>query len=563
MYINGTYNILSIKWQGDYLPVGCLSGSDFNENIDTIPTTTRDNNTWKSYRTTNQGYSINFSGLIINTLFLGGDDTKISLDKLKVLKRSGELIDWKIETKDLVFIDSGQGYLTDIGDSVSIDNFITFSATILGDGQPTSTSSGITPFIINVKTNNSGSTNNNQYKLTINKETNILGQRIYSYDYFVLTSDGQFFSNVTDDLIITFETTGVYELKIYGVFPAIRQYENEDSSKIIDIIQWGDNNWKDMRDAFLGCNNLIGTFTDFPDLSNVFSVAGAFKDCSLFNGDVKNWNVSNIQNFFAMFQNAVSFNQLLNWNLQAGTNFSRFLKGCSSFNQEVSQLLLLNNALAFDFMDGNSSFNKSLADFNISNISNLSNSFNNIPFSLQNSDETWVGWGSRALPNLKNIGMSLANYTIGSQAEIQRQRFIEEKGIHIFDSGGVSLSSDIYIRCRFESPGTGTIKILNGEPNEIINVIVSLQSTNSFVDNNFVGDIILQTPASIPNINTSTPSVNGTVTLDSNGEANINVANTISTSVNSYKAELNMEITSRSSGLTDYFEQNWYWGLKN
>lgn len=139
MYINGTYNVISIKWQGEYLPVGCIKSSGFTENTETIDSTTRDNNGWKSYRAVGQGYTLNFSGLVINTLHTGGDFTKLSYDRLQYLKRNLTEIEWREETKDLTFVSSGKGIITELGNTANIDEFISFDCTILGQGKPYST----------------------------------------------------------------------------------------------------------------------------------------------------------------------------------------------------------------------------------------------------------------------------------------------------------------------------------------------------------------------------------------------------------------------------------------
>lgn len=139
--IDGTYNILYIKWDENFLPIGCLTSDSFDENIDMLETTTRDNEGWKTSVPTNQGYNISFDGLIENTYFNGGDCTKISLDRLRVLKRNRTLIEWRIQTQDenLVFVDSGYGYITSLSKNANIDEFISFSSTIEGYGKPTNT----------------------------------------------------------------------------------------------------------------------------------------------------------------------------------------------------------------------------------------------------------------------------------------------------------------------------------------------------------------------------------------------------------------------------------------
>ena len=143
MFINGTYRILYIKWEDDFLPIGCLTSDSFEESSETIDTTTRDNAGWTTSVPTNQSYSISFEGLIINTNFNAGDFTKISYDRLRVLKRSRTLIEWKTQDTNLVFVDSGYGYITDLSDSANIDEFISFSATIQGFGAPNSTTAQV------------------------------------------------------------------------------------------------------------------------------------------------------------------------------------------------------------------------------------------------------------------------------------------------------------------------------------------------------------------------------------------------------------------------------------
>ena len=137
--INGTDRILYIKWNDEFLPIGCLSSDSFDESVDMLDTTTRDNQGWKTSTPTNQSYNISFDGLVINTNFNGGDFTKVSYDRLKVLKRNRTLIEWQIKDNDLTFIDSGYGYITSLSDSANLDEFVTFSASIVGYGQPSST----------------------------------------------------------------------------------------------------------------------------------------------------------------------------------------------------------------------------------------------------------------------------------------------------------------------------------------------------------------------------------------------------------------------------------------
>jgi hypothetical protein len=134
--IDGTYSILYIKWGDEFLPIGCLTSDSFSEDIEMLDSTTRDNAGWRTSTPTNQSYNISFDGIVKNTNFNGGDFTKISLDRLRVLKRSRTLIEWKTQDNNLTFVDSGFGHITSLSKEASSDEFISFSANIEGYGAP-------------------------------------------------------------------------------------------------------------------------------------------------------------------------------------------------------------------------------------------------------------------------------------------------------------------------------------------------------------------------------------------------------------------------------------------
>jgi len=132
-FYKGTTTILYIKQSGIYYPIGCLTDNSFAENIETLDKANNETGGWSSYDVLNQGFEISF-----NAIF--DDSQTISYNEIKTLKRSRTLIEWKIEDSDKRFVDFGSGYFTQVELPSSIDEFITFSGTILGYGQPTSTS---------------------------------------------------------------------------------------------------------------------------------------------------------------------------------------------------------------------------------------------------------------------------------------------------------------------------------------------------------------------------------------------------------------------------------------
>lgn len=129
----GTNTILYIKSSGVYYPIGCLTENSFSETIDTLDKANNETGGWKSIEVLNQGFEISFSAI-------WDESQTISYNEIKTLKRNRTLIEWKIADDLGQFVDYGSGYFTNIELNSSIDEFITFSGTILGYGVPTSTS---------------------------------------------------------------------------------------------------------------------------------------------------------------------------------------------------------------------------------------------------------------------------------------------------------------------------------------------------------------------------------------------------------------------------------------
>jgi len=146
-YFNGNDRILYIKYLGNWLPIGCLTANSLSESSEILPTTTRDNNGWATGRPAMQNYSISFDGLQVNTVVTGGTFTIASYDRLKLLKRSKTLLDWKIEGSLFPTVDYGKCYITEISESAAVDDFLTFSGVLTGYGMPLTKGKG--EFVLN------------------------------------------------------------------------------------------------------------------------------------------------------------------------------------------------------------------------------------------------------------------------------------------------------------------------------------------------------------------------------------------------------------------------------
>lgn len=146
-YYNGSDRVLYIKQNGNWLPIACLTSNSLSESAEMLPTTTRDNDGWATSRPTNQNYNIPFDGLQINTMVAGGTFTVASYDKLKILKRTKILLDWKIQGATFPTVDYGKAYINELSEASAVDEFLTFSGNLTGYGKPLTRTVG--EFVLN------------------------------------------------------------------------------------------------------------------------------------------------------------------------------------------------------------------------------------------------------------------------------------------------------------------------------------------------------------------------------------------------------------------------------
>lgn len=133
-FYKGDIRILYIKEDSTWYPVACLTDNPFAEEVDMLPTTTRENAGWETSLPTKQRYSIEFNGIQILTM-PAGDITKMSYDRLKGLKRERTLVEWKIEDSGAVFSDTGFGYIQNISEANEAGNRLEFNGSIVGYGE--------------------------------------------------------------------------------------------------------------------------------------------------------------------------------------------------------------------------------------------------------------------------------------------------------------------------------------------------------------------------------------------------------------------------------------------
>ena len=135
---------------------------------------------------------------------------------------------------------------------------------------------GVDPneFRFSVKTDNAGTSNNDQFTIPINAGT---------FNYTVTTSDGTSTSGLTGAHTITFPSGGgTYDVVITGTFPGMKFADGGDKLKILTIDNFGiyGVGSTSQRFAFHGCSNLVVNATDTGDFSQATNFQRAFRACS-------------------------------------------------------------------------------------------------------------------------------------------------------------------------------------------------------------------------------------------------------------------------------------------
>ena len=205
---------------------------------------------------------------------------------------------------------------------------------------------------------------------------------------------------------LTFPSVGTYQVSISpgsGTFTRIRFDTENDRRKLLEVRQWGNIQWENMEKAFAGCNNMIVTATDIPNLQSVTSMAAMFDNChaittipginswdvstvtnmalmfygTVWNEPIDNWNVSNVTDMSGMFSDA-NFNQPLgSWNVGRVTNMAFMFASTPNFNQPIGSWDVSSVTDMTGMFSNARSFNQPLNDWDVGQVTNMNATFSN------------------------------------------------------------------------------------------------------------------------------------------------------------------------------------------
>jgi len=103
-----------------------------------------------------------------------------------------------------------------------------------------------------------------------------------------------------------------------------------------DVSQWDVSNVKDMSYMFIRCYNFNCDLSKW-DVSNVTNMYAIFYECSNFNKDISDWDVSKVKDMRDTFNGCTSFNQdISKWDIRSVRKMDSMFERCTNFNQDLS-----------------------------------------------------------------------------------------------------------------------------------------------------------------------------------------------------------------------------------
>ena len=243
-------------------------------------------------------------------------------------------------------------------------------------------------FTFSVNTATSGSTSSTRFQLPFIANS---GFTTVDVDW----GDGNTDTITTYDqaeTLHTYSASGIYTIKIANVVNGFAFANAGDKAKMNIVSNCGQLNLNTNL-AFQGCSNMTWTASDAPTISST-SLSGTFRECTAFNGNINNCDVSGVENFFAFLYLANSFTGALdNWDIGSATVMGFFLSAANESTPSITTV---------------------------------------------NYDALLVSWEGQA-PNedLGNVHFGGSEFTLGSAAATARASLINTYGWTITDGGGI------------------------------------------------------------------------------------------------------------------------------
>ena len=145
-FYSGSLFMLYIRTGGAWKPVACLTSNGISESWDFAETVTKCDPGVTRRKPTTYSYEIPFEGVFTDTSGAGGDNAKASWDRISIIARAKTLTEFQVAllktdgTEEPNFsAQYGYAYFSALEITGAEGDFITFTGTLLGDGDITTT----------------------------------------------------------------------------------------------------------------------------------------------------------------------------------------------------------------------------------------------------------------------------------------------------------------------------------------------------------------------------------------------------------------------------------------
>jgi len=174
-------------------------------------------------------------------------------------------------------------------------------------------------------------------------------------------------SSTDTELTHNYATPGTYQISAEGQFNGPNF---NGLTPIISLDNWGTSEFTEWQNAFKGCRNMVGNYTDTPNTSNVTNMDHAFHTCTIFNSPL-NFDTANVTSFGNFLREASSFNQPITFDLSSALVCNSMFRSATQMNSPVTLTNTGNVTNMFTMFTFCSAFNSDLNFDDTSAVANM------------------------------------------------------------------------------------------------------------------------------------------------------------------------------------------------
>lgn len=160
--------------------------------------------------------------------------------------------------------------------------------------------------------------------------------------------------------------------------------------------------------SFKGSTTAVWDFaTDFYT-DNLTDTSTMFQGCTLFSGDISNWNVSNVTNMAKMFYDTPMNPDISGWDVSNVTNMAKMFSQATKFNQPIENWDVSGVTDMSGMFERAVDFNQPIGAWDVNNVSNMDFMFTSATAFAEDLS-TWCVDGISAAPELFAEGAAMGN----------------------------------------------------------------------------------------------------------------------------------------------------------